>query len=126
MRVLPPVLALSLSLVLGGEVRAQETSTTDLESELRMMVAEPTAADLDRQTVRDFLERDDVREAVETSGMDAERLEARVATLEGEKLTELAERVRSMEQDGDLVGGSTIVISSTTLIIILLILILVT
>ncbi len=126
MRALSPVLALTLSLVLGGDLQAQETSTPDLEDELRMMVAEPSAVDRDREVVRDFLDRIDVQEAIAESGLDRERLEARVGTLDDDAVGDLARQVTNVDQEGDLVGGNTIVISTTTVIIILLLLILVT
>lgn len=126
MRALSPVLALTLILVLGGELHAQETSTHELEAELRMMVAEPSAVDRDREVVRDFLDRADVREAIAASGLDRERLEARVGALAAAAATDLARQVTSVDQEGDLVGGNTIVLSTSTVIIILLLLILVT
>ncbi len=126
MKALTPVLALTLSLVLGGELQAQETSTHDLESELRMMVVEPSAADQDREVVRNFLDRVDVQEAMAASGLDRERLEARVGTLDDGAVAELAQQVQRVDQEGDLIGGNTVVISTSTIIIILLVLILVT
>lgn len=126
MKALTPVLALTLSLVLGGQLQAQETSTHDLESELRMMVVEPSAADQDREMVRDFLDRVDVQDAIAASGLDRERLEARLGTLDDGAVAELAQQVERVDQEGDLIGGNTVVISTTTIIIILLVLILVT
>lgn len=126
MRVIPTVLALSLALVVGGDLHAQEASTPVLEHELRMMVVEPLDVDADRQVLRDFLNRDDVRNAVTEAGLDADRLEARVSMLENESLADVANHVRDLEEEGDLVGGNTIVISGSTLIIVLLVLILVT
>lgn len=126
MKALTPVLALTLSLVLGGQLQAQETSTHDLESELRMMVVEPSAADQDREVVRDFLDRVDVQDAIAASGLDRERLEARLGTLDDGAVAELAQQMQSVDQEGDLIGGNTVVISTTTIIIILLVLILVT
>lgn len=126
MKALTPVLALTLSLVLGGELQAQETSTHDLESELRMMVVEPSAVDQDREVVRDFLDRVDVQEAIAASGLDRERLEARLGTLDDGAVAELAQQMQNVDQEGDLIGGNTVVISTTTIIIVLLVLILVT
>jgi hypothetical protein len=126
MRTLSPVLALALSLVLGGELHAQQAPANEVEAELRMMVVEPSAVDRDRQVVRDFLDRVDVQEAIAASGLDEERLEARVGTLDDDVVADLARQVRDVDEEGDLVGGNTIVISTTTVIIILLLLILVT
>lgn len=126
MRVLSPVLALTLSIVLGGDVQAQEVSTHDLQDELRMMVVEPSDVDRDREVVRDFLDRVDVQEAIASSGLDRERLAARLGTLDDGAIAELAQQVESIDQEGDLIGGNTVVISTSTVIIILLVLILVT
>jgi hypothetical protein len=126
MRLFSPVLALTLSLAVGGELHAQQASTNDVEAELRMMVVEPSAVDRDREVVRDFLDRVDVQEAIAASGLDRERLEARVGTLDDGAMADLARQVRDVDQEGDLVGGNTIVLSTTTVIIILLLLILVT
>lgn len=124
MRALTTVFALTL--VLGGDLQAQETSTHGVEDELRMMVVEPSPMDQDRDVVRNFLDRVDVREAIAASGLDRERLEARVGTLDDDAVAELAQQVENIDQEGDLVGGNTVVISTTTIIIVLLILILVT
>ncbi|MEX2471838.1 MAG: PA2779 family protein [Gemmatimonadota bacterium] len=125
MRALTAVCALTLTLVLGGDLQAQETST-HLEDELRMMVVEPSTVDRDHQVVRNFLDRVDVQEAIASSGLDRERLAARVGTLDDGAIAELAQQVESIDQEGDLIGGNTVVISTTTIIIILLVLILVT
>ncbi|MEX2466052.1 MAG: PA2779 family protein [Gemmatimonadota bacterium] len=126
MRVLSSGFALTALFFFGGELQGQEVSTYDLEGELRTMVAEPSAADRDREVVRDFMDRADVGEAVAGLGLDPERLEARVSTLDAGTLADLARQVREVEKEADLVGGNTIVISTTTVIIILLVLILVT
>lgn len=125
MRALTAVFALTLTLVLGGDLQAQETST-HLEDELRMMVVEPSTVDRDQQVVRNFLDRVDVQEAIASSGLDRERLAERVGTLDDGAIAELAQQVESIDQEGDLIGGNTVVISTTTIIIILLVLILVT
>jgi hypothetical protein len=126
MRMLFPLLVLTALGLFGAEIQAQETSPLDLEGELRMMVAEPSAVDHDRQVVLDFMDRAEVAEAVAGLGFDADRLAARVNTLDAGTLADLARQVRESEGEADLVGGDTIVISATTVIIILLILLLVT
>jgi hypothetical protein len=124
MRMLSPLLVLTALAFFGAEVQAQETPPLDLEGELRMMVAEPSAVDHDRQVVLDFMDRAEVGEAVAGMGFDPERLAARVNTLDAGTLADLARQVRESEGEADLVGGNTIVISATTVIIILLIIIL--
>lgn len=124
MRALTAVLALTLSLVFVGDLQAQEAPTHDLEDELRMMVVEPSGVDHDRQVVRDFLDRVDVGEAIAASGLDRDRLEARVGTLDDGAVAELAQQMENVDQEGDLIGGNTVVISTTTIIIVLLLIIL--
>jgi hypothetical protein len=85
------------------------------------MVAEPTPADRDRQLVREFLDRVDVNDVVSALGLDRERLETGVNTLEADAAADLVRQVRALGDEADLVGGDTIVISATTVIIILLI-----
>lgn len=112
-------------LALASEARAQEPRSAAVEGELRAMVAQPSAADADRATVRDFLGRDDVRATAERSGLDLERLRRGVETLDAGAAADLADRTRAVEDDLDQVGGDTLVISSTAIIIALLVIILV-
>lgn len=119
------LLALTALFFIGADLQAQEAPAQDLEHELRTMVVEPTPADRDRQTVRDFLDRAEVNDAVASLGLDPERLEAGVSTLDEDEAADLARQVQALEDEADLVGGDTIVISATTLIIILLIIIIV-
>lgn len=119
------VLALTALFVVGADLHAQEAPTQDLEHELRTMVVEPTPADRDRQALRDFLDRVEVNDAVTSLGLDPERLEAGVSTLDEEVAADLARQVQDLGDEADLVGGDTLVISATTLIIILLIILIV-
>lgn len=119
------VLALTALFVVGADLHAQEAPAQDLEHELRMMVAEPTPADRDRQALHGFLDRVEVNDAVTSLGLDPERLEAGVSTLDEEVAADLARRVQDLGDEADLVGGDTLVISATTLIIILLIILIV-
>lgn len=124
MKKLIPVVLLGATLLAPGQIQAQEANG-DLERELRSMVTEPSPADADRAVLRDFLDRDRVQEIAGERGIDAEQLQGRVATLDGEEASELAQRVRDVQDDLDQVGGDTLVISATTVIIILLIILLV-
>jgi hypothetical protein len=121
----PSALALAALFLLGGDLWGQDASAHDLEAELRAMVAAPTPADGDRQVVREFLDRVDVSDVVTTLGLDRERLETGVNTLEADAAADLARQVRALGDEADLVGGDTIVISATTVIIILLIILIV-
>lgn len=124
MRKLIPAVLFAASLLVPGPIQAQEANG-ELERELRGMVTEPSPAEADRAVLQDFLDRDDVQEVASERGIDAERLQDRVATLDGEEASELAQRVRDVQDDLDQVGGDTLVISATTVIIILLIILLV-
>lgn len=124
MRKLIPAVLFAASLLAPGQMQAQEANG-ELERELRSMVIEPSPAEADRAVLKDFLDRDDVQEVASERGIDAERLQDRVATLDGEEASELAQRVRDVQDDLDQVGGDTLVISATTVIIILLIILLV-
>jgi hypothetical protein len=117
----PSTLALAALFLLGGDLWAQDAPAQDLEAELRAMVAEPTPADRDRHVVREFLDRVDVSDVVTALGLDRERLETGVNTLEADAAADLVRQVRALGDEADLVGGDTIVISATTVIIILLI-----
>lgn len=119
------LLALSALFFIGADLQAQEAPAQDLEQELRTMVVEPTPADRDRQALRDFLDRAEVNDAVTSLGLDPERLEAGVNTLDEDEAADLARQVETLGDEADLVGGDTIVISATTLIIILLIILIV-
>lgn len=119
------VLALTALFFVGADLQAQEAPAQDLEHELRTMVVEPTPADRDRQALRDFLDRGEVNDAVTSLGLDPERLEAGVSTLDEDLAADLARQVQALGDEADLVGGDTIVISATTLIIILLIILIV-
>ncbi len=79
--------------------------------------------DVNRQVVRDVLERAEVRDAATRAGLDLERARDAVGTLTSDQLQEIADHARRV--DATLAGGaSTLVISTTTIIIILLVVIL--
>ncbi len=81
------------------------------------------AVDADRETVRLFLQRDDVKAVAGKAGLDIGRAEIAVAALAPSELASLAAQARQAEQG--LVGGQSSVTISTTMIIIgLLVLIL--
>ena len=81
------------------------------------------AVDRDRETVRLFLQRDDVKAVAGKAGIDIGRAETAVAALDASELASLAAQARHAEQA--LAGGqSKVTISTTTIIIGLLVLIL--
>ena len=82
-----------------------------------------SAVDQDRDTVRQFLQRSDVRAMAGKYGIDMRRAENAVATMNATELASIAAQARQAE--GALAGGaSTVTISTTTIIIALLVLIL--
>ena len=82
-----------------------------------------SAVDRDREAVRLFLQRDDVRSVAGKAGLDVGRAESAVALMSPSELASLAEQARQADQA--LAGGaSTVTISTTTIIIGLLVLIL--
>ena len=82
-----------------------------------------SAVDQDRETVRQFLQRDDVRAMAGKYGIDMRRAETAVATMNAAELASVAAQAR--QADRALAGGaSTVTISTTTIIIALLVLIL--
>ncbi len=83
-----------------------------------------SATERDRETVRLFLQRDQVRAVAGKAGIDISRADTAVAAMDASELALLAERARQADQA--LAGGaSTITISTTTIIIVLLIVILI-
>jgi hypothetical protein len=81
------------------------------------------AADRDRDAVRSFLQRDDVRAIAGKYGVDIRRAESAVSAMDASELAQVAAQAR--EADEALTGGqSKVTISTTTIIIGLLVLIL--
>jgi hypothetical protein len=81
-----------------------------------------SAVDRDRETVRGFLQRSDVKAIAGKAGIDLGRAETAVAAMDASDLVSLAAQARQAEQT--LAGGqSKITISTTTIIIGLLVLI---
>ena len=117
------VLAVVLSVLIAaprvqaqGHVAGQQV----LDDAVRQHVQ---AADQDRETVRLFLQRGDVRAIAGKYGVDIRRAERAVATMDASELASVAAQARQADQA--LAGGaSTVTISTTTIIIGLLVLIL--
>jgi hypothetical protein len=92
---------------------------------LAAAVASHTAKqDADRESIRQALNRPEVREIAAKTGIDMARVAAAAETLSGSDLERTAEAARQVNDS--LVGGaSTVVISTTTIIIALLVVILI-
>jgi len=81
------------------------------------------ATDRDRETVRLFLQRADVRAIAGKYGIDIRRAESAVAAMDDSEIANIAEHARTT--DGTLAGGQgSVTISTTAIIIGLLVLIL--
>ena len=118
------LLALTAAFLLPGQLQAQVVETGAVEAELRSMITEDARATADRDVILDFLNDDGVAEVATRNGLDIEAMKTEVQAMDGDASSDLAERVRDLQQEAQ-VGGDTIVITSTTVIIVLLILILI-
>jgi hypothetical protein len=107
----------------AGDARAQQPTANDVMSELRLIASQPTDADTDRATVREFLDRPEVRRAAEAVGLDSRIAAGRVTTLSDAEVADLAARIDALPGE-EQVGGQVIVISASAVIIALLILLL--
>jgi hypothetical protein len=79
------------------------------------------AAEQDRQQLRSLLQRDDVRHLVAERGVDMDRLDDAIGTLNAADLERIAPLVQQV--NGELVGGQAIRLSAATIIVILLLVI---
>ncbi len=121
---------LVLVTALSSTALAAQPSTRHVldRSALASAVAEQVAAgEAQRAAVQDALARPDVRSVAAKAGVNVDRLAARVATLDGAELAQVADAAQQVNQSSQpLVGGaSTVVISTTTIIIVLLLIILI-
>jgi len=115
--------ALALALC-APAVGAQDTHVIGRAALDRAVQQRVSQERVDRDTIRTFLHRADVRTIAARAGVSMEKADAAVATLQGQDLHRVADQVRTADQQ--LAGGaSTIVISTTTIIIVLLIVILI-
>jgi hypothetical protein len=103
---------------------AQERHVIDSAAMAGAVSQHAARQDAGRATVREALNRPEVRQVAEKIGIDLARLNAAVETLSGADLERAAGAARQVNDS--LVGGaSTIVISTTTIIIALLLIILI-
>ena len=86
-------------------------------------VAMQTDEEADRDALRQFIAREDVRRVARVADLDLEKASAGVLALEGEHLSRAADQARAIEDR--LESQDTITIQVTTLIIILLLIILI-
>ena len=124
MRSICSVLAVVLSVLIAAP-RAQAQAHVAGQQVLDAAVQQHVqAADQDRETVRLFLQRGDVRSMAGRYGVDIRRADSAVAALDASELASVAAQARQADQA--LAGGaSTVTISTTTIIIVLLLVILI-
>jgi hypothetical protein len=103
---------------------APQTQHVAPQGQLDAVVQEhANATDRDRDAIRMFLQRDDVKAIAGKAGIDIRRAESAVAAMDPAELASLAAQARHAQQA--LAGGqSKVTISTTTIIIALLVLIL--
>jgi hypothetical protein len=126
MRVLHKIVAGPLVILLAlssSAAFADERHVVDPAAIAATMDARVARQDADRAAIREALARAEVREMAGRVGIDLSRIDAAVATLDGQDLERAAEAARQVNHS--FVGGaSTVVISTTTIIIALLVVIL--
>jgi hypothetical protein len=109
------------SLLLTSPVMAQ-SHVVD-QAALGKAVADKAAIDQqNRDEVRGFLNRAEVREVAARLGLDVTRAETAVSTLSSDEAADLADQARQV--DAQLAGGDSITISVTTLLLVIIIIIL--
>jgi len=120
---------LVLALALSGPLAysADRPSGPVSQSELDQALANKLSADdAARDGIRRLLQREDVRRLAEGYGLDTQRAEAAVGTLQGEELNTLAAQAAAVETQ--LAGGDELIIrmSLVALLLIIIIVILLT
>jgi hypothetical protein len=103
---------------------AQERHVVSPSTLSQTVAAHLAQQDADRAVIHEALNRPEVREVAQKSGVDLDRINASVDTLSGSTLADVAGAAQRVNHT--LVGGaSTVVISTTTIIIALLVVILI-
>jgi hypothetical protein len=121
MRMFRRILGTTLALLLcAPQAWAQQThviNKTALDQAVQQRVSQDQA---DRDAIRNFLHRSEVKDVATQAGLSLQKAEAGVSTLQGDDLRQVAAQARAVDQQ--LAGGATtIVITTTTIIIILLV-----
>ena len=117
------IVAAALLALAAGPADAQQTRASEPVPGVEWApgASETPSAEADRDVIRSFLEREDVRQAARMTGTDAGELGSRLGGLEGERLHRAADQVRALDLD-DVVSlrVSTIIIILLVLIILLI------
>jgi protein-disulfide isomerase-like protein with CxxC motif len=118
------VLPLVLVTMSAGSAFADQRHIVDRAQLASAMADRVAAQDADRAAVRDALARPEVRSVAASMGLDLNKIDGAVDTMNAAQLAQAASTARQVNDQ--LVGGaSTVVISTTTIIIALLIVILI-
>jgi hypothetical protein len=125
MRMFRRILGTTLALLLcAPQAWAQQThviNKTALDQAVQQRVSQDQA---DRDAIRNFLHRSEVKDVATKAGLSLQKAEAAVSTLQGDDLRQVAAQARTVDQQ--LAGGATtIVITTTTIIIILLVILII-
>jgi hypothetical protein len=126
MRTITTLLAAPLMLILGFSTpaRAQDRHAIPPSALAAAVTDHAASLDADRDTIREALKKPDVRTVAERMGIDIERAEASIDSLDPSTVSRAAESARQVN-DALVGGASTVTISTTTIIIVLLLLILI-
>jgi hypothetical protein len=118
-------LAVFLALwLVAPQVSAQVATSSPAQAAIDRALAErAAAADADRETIRQVLDRSEVKEVAARMGVDISRLQSSVGVLTESEVAQVVEQARAVDQ-GLAGGATTIVITTTTIIIALLLIIL--
>ena len=117
------VLAVVLSTLIAAPRVSAQAHVADQRALDAAVQQHVNAVDQDRETVRQFLQRSDVRAIAGKYGLDIRRADSASTTLSDTEAASIAAQVRQAETP--LAGGaSSVTISTTTIIIALLVLIL--
>ena len=118
MAVLLLALALAAPLALAADPPSGPVSQTELDQAVARKLA---ADDSAREGIRRLLQRDDVRKLAQGYGLDAERAEGAVGTLQGDELQALSAESAALETQ--LAGGDELVIRISLVALLLLVII---
>jgi len=126
MRTMTTLLAAPLMLILGLSTPAHAQDRHAIPpSALAAAVTDHAASlDADRDAIREALKKPEVRTVAEHMGIDIERAETSIDSLDPATVARAAESARQVN-DALVGGASTITISTTTIIIVLLLIILI-
>lgn len=114
---------LTVLMMFSSVAFAQNRHAVDPSALTATLAQQATEQDADRAAIREAIARPEVRDMAGRLGVDLDRVNASVSTLQGHDLERVAGAAR--EVNDALVGGaSTVVISTTTIIIALLVIIL--